>query len=94
MRACTQGDQLGYTKAAGLPEITGQFRAVSCELFDASGVFTISTSGAWSGGDYHDPAQGTVYFSASRSNSIYGSSNTVSPASVGLPIIVYLGATT
>ena len=68
-------------KNAGLPNITGQILAGSVELYSAQdGSALYTTSGQYKGasGNYADYG---FYFDASRSNSIYGASTTVQPAS-------------
>lgn len=71
----------GTTIAAGLPNITGYIKSFENAFSDASGAFTLS---GWNGqSNYH--MNGTIdmianiNFNASRSNSIYGASNTVQP---------------
>lgn len=68
-------------KAAGLPNITGSVYVGSCEIQNPTGCFTVTNAGGWTGGDYHEPAQGTLYIDASRSSSAYGKSSTVQPES-------------
>lgn len=72
---------LGNTVAAGLPNITGSFRAersnLSGAFYHAGGAFVIS------GGT--GVATGDLYFNASRSSSIYGNSDTVQPEAVQYP---------
>lgn len=79
-------DAVGTKKNAGLPNITGRFRGVNSNT-GADGCFYNATNvnGAASG-----DSDKYIYFDASRSNSIYGSSSTVQPASTTqLPIIKY-----
>ena len=89
------GSAGGYN-AAGLPEIEGHFDG--CDLLGDSRA-------DWSGAFIRDGAlYGNVTvaisgvgielpttFSARASNPTYGSSATVMPASVNLPVILYLG---
>lgn len=83
---------VGQVKEAGLPNITGYF-AYGAGLADdsASGCFYINEQ---------EPAihnytgegnnRGDVYMDASRSNAIYGKSNTVQPPALTLlPVIKY-----
>ena len=89
------GNAGGYN-AAGLPEIEGHFDG--CDLLgdsraDWSGAFirdgtlygnvTVAISGVG--------IELPTTFSARASNPTYGSSATVMPASVNLPVILYLG---
>lgn len=68
----------GYIQA-GLPNITGKVGTIS-NVSRSGAFYTSGSSGAMqdSGGD-SDP---TLYFDASRSNSIYGNSTTVQPPSI------------
>lgn len=91
------GDGLAGTyNAPGLPEIEGHFDG--CDLLgdsraDWSGAFirdgtlygnvTVTVSGVG--------IELPTTFSARASNPIYGSSATVMPASINLPVILYLG---
>ena len=85
----------GTANKEGLPNIlavgTGYWRSeyVSSPLSGAA--YTIYDQGvlAGSGGDAKTCRTGA--FDASRSNSIYGRSADVMPASVNLPICLYLG---
>lgn len=74
-----RGD-VGTTLEAGLPNITGRFDAVPySKASDWKGAFYSdgSSKNTPSGGDSSKP---NVCFSASRSSSIYGNSDTVQPA--------------
>lgn len=87
-KAFIQGYDGGdINKAAGLPNISGTLsNDFSQNSLYGSGVFTGSSSQNWAVG-YHQnvgTARSTVVFDASKSNSIYGRSNTVQPASVGI----------
>lgn len=85
-----QGAGAGGANAAGVPEISGGVN------------FGVGNGGGWGafaflyGGDYGQMsvASNAAYyfdFKASRSNDIYGSSETVMPESVNIPIAIYLG---
>lgn len=78
--------QLGKTTGAGLPNITGRVGAIGEEGTDyTTGCFYQDGSGGTgdsSGWDYF------VYMDASRSNPIYGNSNTVTPINVQYPYIM------
>ena len=77
------GSQAGTSLTAGLPNITGSASNVfmnnestsdgALSKVPSSSVFNVTTSG----GSAH--TTGTISFSASISNSIYGASNTVQP---------------
>ena len=89
---------VGTEKSAGLPNITGKSFLHGCEepsiIYSVSGAFTSETkhskfrscidlnpqSGATS--------YGNISLDASRSNSIYGNSNTVQPPSVVMNYII------
>ena len=72
------GTTAGYI-SAGLPDITGSFGRV--EDTQASGAFSKSTSYSNAAGGSGDN-QNKINFAASRSNSIYGNSETVQPPAV------------
>ena len=85
--------------SAGLPNITGgagwdNYRMFQIRETENAGAFKIiqKTGGAWEG--YPDSSsseiQGALGFDASRSNSIYGTSETVQPPAFSLiPQIKY-----
>ena len=71
---------------AGLPNITGTLGVLDTPN-TSSGAFYVEGTG--SGNESIDYRQNTIYkFSASRSNTIYGSSNTVQPKSIRLRYII------
>lgn len=97
-------DGIGGINQAGLPNITGSFRVIGesgsagswiTNTFGAGSFYNITVNSSTqyyaqcvsntNGGTY---SQG---FSASRSSSIYGNSNTVMPYSVNYPVMIYLG---
>ena len=95
-RAWTGMGNAGRYNAAGLPEIEGAW----------SGWNIMSIAGGENAGAFqsHWEAAGSIasatkeagvwdrlLIKASRSNPLYGSSTTVMPASVNLPVILYLG---
>ena len=90
-------DAAGTHNSAGLPNLHGEFTLWKTFLADsethANGVFKkISGSQAYTTGqEGHTPYKG-FDFDASRSNKIYGSSDTVMPASINQPTIIYLGS--
>lgn len=88
--AFTQGYTSGdVDKSAGLPNITGSFNGIrQTGAYGykeyANGAFALnSLSNGTNGGDSNRPSW-VVNLDASRSNAIYGRSNTVQPASVGI----------
>ena len=95
-RAWTRAGSAGGYNAPGLPEIEGTW----------SGWNIMSIAGGENAGAFqsHWEAAGSIasatkeagvwdrlLIKASRSNPLYGSSTTVMPASVNLPVILYLG---
>ena len=79
--------EVGQSVSAGLPNITG-YLSKSDFSHDTSytGVFSQTERGnAWGGGTSgHENTWDTPYFSAGASNSAYGSSSVVQPASIRL----------
>ena len=65
--------------SAGLPNITGEARRATSDLWTSSGAFTNNgkAGNGFSGGTAFQWT--TMGFDASKSNSIYGSSTTVQP---------------
>ena len=80
----------GTYKAAGLPNIEGSFKMTRV---NASNISTGAFSNIWNetNSDYNVGNNGvTVFFTASKSNTIYGNSTTVQPPALTmLPIIKY-----
>ena len=98
-RAWTEAGSAGGYNAPGLPEIEGSWSGwniMSIAGGGPSGAFQANwapngvvaaetkVAGAWDSLD----------IDASRSNPLYGSSTTVMPESINLPVILYLGLTT
>ena len=82
----------GFT-SAGLPGLSGAVHIYGVGMSSATGAFSVtSSSGSYRGGDWQNPAQGTLNLNASASNDAYGSSDTVVPNSVALPFAIYLGS--
>lgn len=74
----------GGSIPAGLPNITGRTWGTDVQsVWNGDGAFYISGYGNWNdeGGKYHDNYPRIMSFDASRSNPIYGRSNTVQPNS-------------
>ena len=94
-RAWTGGAGAGTYTPAGLPNIEGQYAILfGRDKGGGSGAFykigmteDNLASDSYSIMDY----QITIGFDASRSNSVYGKSSKVSPESVNIPMIFYLG---
>ena len=93
-RAWVQGTgEAGGYNAPGLPELLGGFSAYT---FDAGMPWQAITSvdsgmNALTTGSSGGTRYNAFTFRASLSNTIYGASPTVMPASVNLPVILYLG---
>ena len=92
------GDAGGYN-APGLPNVVGEWSNFNVPIISVpaplpSGAIRLSNS---ANGNSALTTGGTGYIwdgmslEASRSNFIYGGSDTVMPASVNLPVILYLG---
>ena len=78
---------LGNRIEAGLPNIVGYFAS-----WDASGAckleYSSTNSGFAPGGLWNGVEKGSVKFSASKSSSIYGNSNTVQPPAMCVNYII------
>lgn len=82
---------LGEIKDAGLPNITGSFTSYDYVYGNAKDSFTRAISNKDSGSNIVNPTDApyVMYnFDASKSNSIYGNSDTVQPPSVCLTYII------
>ena len=84
---------MGKTNEAGIPSITGSFNVENNLDTDDSvtGAFYSGGSGNSSGATGDDRICAKVKFNATRSSILFGKSDTVMPASVNTPIIIYLG---
>lgn len=88
------GGVAGGYNAPGLPDLSGYVPAVvmSESTVSATGPFSV---GPVTYTDAVNPGQGQVHrsiiFNASHVSAIYGASPTVMPASIDLPVILYLG---
>lgn len=88
------GGTLGQSKSAGLPDITGTASGSLKwnELHSMSGAFkdspVISSNLVLNGGNNPTTGVYALDFKASKSNSIYGSSNTVQPPAVCVNYII------
>jgi hypothetical protein len=91
------GDEstVGTNQDAGLPNITGYLMSFENAFSDASGA--ISISGTNGGANYHNSGSTNmirnINFNASRSNSIYGNSDTVELDSVNMLLYICVGNT-
>lgn len=84
-------------EAAGLPNITGVAYAYHYDTFPPSGAFSESVENdnhASFGGKGSENRHVKYTFSASKSNSIYGKSNTVTPANYLANIFIFAGKVT
>lgn len=75
---------------AGLPNIKGNIynSASYTQEPTADGAFNVNKTGAASTSSMGKTSRSTVSFDASRSNSLFGASNTVQPASMKLPLFI------
>lgn len=84
---------IGSALKAGLPNITGNLGAntfTSGEPFDNGTA--LSGNGRWSGPDGQGWVMTQLYFDASKSNSIYGNSNTVQPQAIRYPYYIVVAS--
>lgn len=80
---------LGTSKDAGLPNITGTFYHDTNAKVGLSGAFaSYESTGRQNLANDPPTNSGLITFDASKSNSIYGNSNTVQPPSVCLTFII------
>lgn len=79
---------LGTSKDAGLPNISGTFYHDTNAKTGLSGVFTYEGTGRQNLKNDAPTNSGLITFDASKSNSIYGNSDTVQPPSVCLTYII------
>ena len=89
--------QIGKHIEAGLPNIIGTVRSRENSLPGADGAFSLSGSNGTN--SYHTNGnsgdmRSIISFDASKSNPIYGNSNTVQPPSVGVYTYMVVGNTT
>ena len=89
-RNWTQGDDIagGYNKP-GVPNISGAVNVDGSYGSGSSGAFY--RSGTKDSPNGQNRQASMTYMDASRSNSLYGASTTVMPASVNQPLCLYLG---
>ncbi len=82
-RALWGGNSFGYL-SAGLPNITGSWGSTTIGIQESSGAISYTNVGSsdFSGGGGYNRTKTRYAISASRSNSIYGSSSTVQPNSI------------
>lgn len=79
---------LGTSKDAGLPNITGKFYQDKNAIAGISGAFTYEGGSRVNLANDAPTNSGLIAFDASKSNSIYGNSNTVQPPSVCLNFVI------
>ena len=89
-RNWAQGDDIagGYNKP-GVPNISGAVNVDGSYGSGSSGAFY--RSGTKDSPNGQNRQASMTYMDASRSNSLYGASTTVMPASVNQPLCLYLG---
>ena len=95
-RAWAGGSTAGATNPAGLPALTGEAswtRGAGGEpaTTNSAGAFRVTLAGSTTTNAVSGAGDVRLDFDASWSNPIYGASPTVMPASVNLPVILYLG---
>lgn len=95
-RAWTGGSTAGATNPAGLPAVTGRAswtRGAGGEpaTTNSAGAFRVTLAGSTTTNAVSGAGDVRLDFDASWSNPIYGASPTVMPASVDLPVCLYLG---
>lgn len=86
--------QVGDFVEAGLPNITGSFAAVTDHPEDAQNAFSLTGTTVFAGGTKSYTVDRHISFNASRSNSIYGKSDTVQPNAVKKLLYICVGNTT
>lgn len=86
-------DKAGLANQAGLPAITATLKQHDGGFWTASGAITVSGKKQRTN-SVSDSACDLATFDASLCSSIYGRANTVMPASVNQPVILYLGRPT
>lgn len=79
---------LGTSKTAGLPNITGKFYHDTNAKAGLSGAFTYEGTGRQNLANDTPTNSGLITFDASKSNAIYGNSDTVQPPSVCLHFVI------
>lgn len=85
--------EIGKSVEAGLPNITGGFAKCSPYAYPSSGAFSTISSTGWGDVDYaKNVAVDGVDMNASRSNPIYGNSDTVTDEQVRLRHFVVLAS--
>ena len=85
----TEND-MGQTVEAGLPNIQGTFNVYTYKDASASGTFksTVYSGNEVQGGGGSDRTFTSIKIDASRSNSVYGKSDTVQPPAVKMLLII------
>lgn len=95
LKAAATSSQTTFKTAelAGLPNISGSFFARGPEyaFATASGAFSVSAYSNYGSGHSSADSSTQVSFNASKSNSIYGRSTTVTPANFKANIFIFAG---
>lgn len=81
-------NNLGTNKDAGLPNITGEFYQDANADTTASGAFIYKSGGSLNLANSTTATSGFIALDASRSNPIYGNSDTVQPPSICMNYII------
>lgn len=85
----TAAGQYGAAVGAGLPNITGKTTGMlNCYSFSASGAMQFTELGNYYNGISSNQKSSSLSFDASRSNPIYGASDTVQPPHVKYPWVI------
>lgn len=93
LRSYTSSNDVGKTLPAGLPNITGTFGGISRRtdvgwIHPTGAVSLIREPFGWGPAGSDPTYSGELQFDASKSNVIYGSSNTVQPPSIQLALYI------
>ena len=89
IQGLTDLSKLGEIVEAGLPNITGSYNDISYSSYSGKGAFKRdSFNGNGHLGSGTDTGQGNWSFNASRSNPIYGNSNTVQQEQIQYPYFI------
>lgn len=85
-------DAVGGYKEAGLPNVTGQLRAVRVQAPTDDTIYGAFEFSNWGGNYMQSTSEGSreaaISFSAARSNAIYGNSTTVQPPAAVLQFCI------
>ena len=70
-----------------MPNITGSFFVNKSDVTSVQGAFKANSPGGGNSANYISGAPSNISLDASRSNSVYGKSNTVQPPSLKIRIV-------